>query len=379
MRRGALLVASGIGAVAAAALVATAAVCATSGCATVGYYAQSVVGHLEILQAARPVPQVLDDPATSAALRQRLVLTQQMRDFAVRELGEPDNASYRRYADLHRPAAVWNVVAAPELSLVPKTWCFWIVGCVGYRGYYDEGRADALAAELKKSGLDVVVYPVPAYSTLGRLPRGSFFADPLLNTFVGYPEGELARLIFHELAHQVAFAPGDTQFNESFASAVEKIGGERWLAAHASAEARAEAERSQARRADFRALTGHTRDALARLYASDQSDEAKRAGKAALLSSLRADYAAMKAERWHGYAGYDAWFERANNAAFGVLASYTGLVPTFERVFDRNGHDFARFYDEVRRIAVLPATERKAALVAAAGPSAPASGGEGGR
>ena len=137
MRRGALLVASGIGAVAAAALVATAAVCATSGCATVGYYAQSVVGHLEILQAARPVPQVLDDPATSAALRQRLVLTQQMRDFAVRELGEPDNASYRRYADLHRPAAVWNVVAAPELSLVPKTWCFWIVGCVGYRGYYD--------------------------------------------------------------------------------------------------------------------------------------------------------------------------------------------------------------------------------------------------
>jgi predicted aminopeptidase len=363
-------VASGIGAVAATALVAAAAVCTTSGCATVGYYAQSVVGHLEMLQAARPVPQVLDDPATTSALRERLALSQQMRDFAVRELGEPDNASYRRYANLHRSAAVWNVVAAPELSLTPKTWCFWIVGCVGYRGYYDQARAVALADELEKSGLDVVVYPVPAYSTLGRLPRSDFFADPLLNTFIGYPEGELARLIFHELAHQVVFAPGDTQFNESFASTVEKIGAERWLATHASAEARAEAERSEARRADFRTLTGRTRDALARLYASDASDDAKRAGKAALLASLRAEYATMKAERWNGYAGYDAWFERANNAAFGVLASYTGLVPTFERVFDRSGHDFARFYDEVRRIAALPAAERMAALVAAAGEGA---------
>jgi len=346
----------------ATALLAAVAVCTTSGCATAGYYARSVVGHLEILQAARPVPQVLADPATSEALRRRLVLSQQMRDFAVRELAEPDNASYRRYADLHRPAAVWNVVAAPELSLVPKTWCFWIVGCVGYRGYYDERHADALADELRAAGLDVAVYPVPAYSTLGRLPSGGFFADPLLNTFIGYPEGELARLIFHELAHQVAFAAGDTEFNESFASTVEKVGAERWLAGHASAEARAEAAAAEMRRADFRALTGRTRDALQRLYASDASDDAKRAGKAAILARLREEYAAMKASRWGGYSGYDAWFARANNAAFGVLASYTALVPAFERLLAREGNDFARFYAEVRRIAALPAAERRRAL-----------------
>ena len=179
------------------------------------------------------MPQLIDDPATSAALKERLELSQRIRDFAVSALGEPDNASYRRYADLHRPAAVWNVVAAPELSLVPKTWCFWVVGCVGYRGYYAAARADALAVELRGEGLDVAVYPVPAYSTLGRLPTGGWLADPLLNTFIGYPEGELARLVFHELAHQVAFAPGDTLFNESFASTVEKIGAERWLAERA--------------------------------------------------------------------------------------------------------------------------------------------------
>ncbi len=362
MRLGAKVVAAAFGGLAATAIVAVAGVCMTSGCSTVGYYAQSVVGHLEILQAARPVPQVLDDPATSAALRERLVLSQRIRDFAVRELGEPDNASYRRYADLHRSAAVWNVVAAPELSLAAKTWCFAIVGCVGYRGYYEQARADALAAELRKDGLDVAVYPVPAYSTLGRLPEGGFFADPLLNTFIGYPEGELARLVFHELAHQVVFVAGDTTFNESFASAVEKIGEARWLAEHAGAQARDDASRTELRRADFRAITTRYRDELAALYASNASDDEKRAGKAAVLARLRADYATLKATRWNGYAGYDSWFAGANNASFAVLASYTGLVPAFERIYEREGGDFARFYAEVRRIAALPPAERNVAL-----------------
>lgn len=362
MNRGARVVAWAIGGIAATTLVAGAAVCLTSGCSTVGYYARSVSGHLALLQAARPVPRWLDDPSTSAALKGRLELSQRIRDFAVSALDEPDNASYRRYADLHRPAAVWNVVAAPELSLVPKTWCFWVVGCVGYRGYYAPSQAEALAAELRAEGLDVAVYPVPAYSTLGRLPTGGWFADPLLNTFIGYPEGELARLIFHELAHQVAFAPGDTLFNESFASTVEKIGAERWLDERAAPAARAEYDLAEARRVDFRALTSRYRDELARLYASAQGDDAKRAAKAAVLARLRTDYRAMKATRWNGYAGYDAWFAQANNAAFGVLASYTDLVPAFEKLFEREGRDFPRFYAEVRRIAALAPAERRAAL-----------------
>jgi predicted aminopeptidase len=366
VRRGARVVAAGIGAIAATLLVAGATVCATSGCSTVAYYARSVTGHLELLEAAKPVPQWLEDPSTSAALKQRLVLSQQIRDFAVSTLDEPDNASYRRYADLHRPAAVWNVVAAPELSLLPKTWCFAFVGCVGYRGYYLQAGADALAAQLRKEGLDVAVYPVPAYSTLGRLPTGGWFADPLLNTFIGYPEGELARLIFHELAHQVAFAPGDTLFNESFASTVEKIGAERWLAERAGPAARAEYALAESRRADFRALTSRYRDRLAALYASSQSDAQKRIGKAELLAQMRRDYAEMKATRWNGYAGYDAWFAQANNASFALLASYTGLVPEFERLFERDGRDFPRFYADVRRIAALPAAERRAALERAA-------------
>jgi len=351
-----------LGVVGAGALLASASVCLTSGCSTIAYYAQAATGHLALLETARPVPELLADPATSATLKERLALAQRIRDFAVSDLGEPDNASYRRYADLRREAAVWNVVAAPELSLSPRTWCFPVVGCVGYRGYYDRTQADALAAELRVESLDVSVYGVPAYSTLGLLPTGGWLADPLLNTFINYPEGELARLIFHELAHQVAFAPGDTLFNESFASTVEKIGAERWLERHAGAAARSDYGRSQGRRADFAALTGRYRDELARLYDGNASDADKRAAKAELLARLRADYAAIKASRWDGYAGYDGWFARANNAAFAILVSYTGLVPAFERMFEREGRDFGRFYAEVRRVAALTPDERRAAL-----------------
>ena len=336
-------------------------VCLTSGCSTIGYYAQSLNGHLALVNRARPVGDWLGDPATPAPLKERLALSQRMRDWAVAELHEPDNASYRRYADLERSAAVWNVVAAPELSLALQTWCFPVVGCIGYRGYYDKAAAEAVAADLKAQGLDVSVYPVPAYSTLGKLP-GDRLADPLLNTFIDYPEADLARLIFHELAHQVAYAAGDTVFNESFATAVERIGGARWLQEHASEATREAAARSESRREEFRALIWRYRDELDALYKSSASDPDKRAAKAGTMARLRADYAALKADRWGGYSGYDGWFARANNASFGVLGAYNELVPNFERLFDREGRDFPRFYSEVRRIAALPQSERRAAL-----------------
>ncbi|MBC8055148.1 MAG: aminopeptidase [Rhizobiales bacterium] len=351
---------AGLGAIGVA-LLAAATVCMSSGCSTIGYYAQSVGGHLAVVRAAKPVAEWLADDQTPAALRARLELSQRIRDFAVSELKEPDNASYRRYADLKRSAVVWNVVAAPELSLRLQTWCFPVVGCVGYRGYYDQAEASAFAESLRPLGLEVSVYGVPAYSTLGLLP-GDVFADPLLNTFIDYPEGELARLIFHELAHQVAFAKGDTVFNESFATAVERIGGERWLRAHASAQARDDYERYDARRRDFRALTARYRDRFNLLYESSASDADKRAGKAALMAELRADHETLKRERWGGYSGYDGWFARANNASFGVLAAYNELVPHFERLFEREGRDFTRFYGEVKRLAALPPDERRKAL-----------------
>ena len=338
-----------------------AAACLSSGCSNLGYLAQSVGGHVDLLARAQPVDAVMADAAAPAELRERLALSQRIRDFAVSELGLPDNRSYRRYADLGRNAAVWNVVAAPELSLTLETSCFPVVGCVGYRGYYDRAAADAQAEALRARGLDVTVYGVPAYSTLGKLDW--LGGDPLLNTFVHWPEGELARLLFHELAHQVTYAADDTMFNESFATAVERIGGARWLAQHAGAAAREQYAVFDGRRNDFRALTGRYRERLDALYRSQASDADKRAGKAALMAEMRREYAALKVGRWAGFSGYDAWFERANNASLGVLAAYNEGVPNFERLFEREGRDFTRFYAEVRRLANLPKAERRATLL----------------
>ena len=335
-------------------------VCVTSGCSSIDYLGQSASGHIHLLAAARPVKDAIADPTTPEALRKRLELTQRMREFAVTELKEPDNGSYRSYADLKRSAAVWNVVAAPELSLKLQTWCFPVVGCVGYRGYYELAAANEAAEPLKRAGFEVDVYEVPAYSTLGWM--NWIGGDPLLNTFVQWPEGELSRLIFHELAHQVVYAPGDTTFNESFATAVERIGSQRWLEANASADVREKQALTEARRHDFHVLVRAWRAKLDALYRGDLPDADKRVQKAALYAGMRADYEALKRDRWNGYKGYDHWFATANNAALGAQAAYDDQVGAFERLFVVEGSDFDRFYAEVKRVAALPRPERDAEM-----------------
>jgi predicted aminopeptidase len=333
---------------------------ALGGCASVGYYAQSLRGHFDLLHRAKPVQDWVRDEATPAELRERLRLSQEMRDFAIAELKLPDNASYRRYADLHRDAAVWNVVAAPELSLQLKTWCFPVLGCVGYRGYFDREQAKALGQELKTAGWEVSVYGVPAYSTLGW--SNWLGGDPLLNTFALGPETELARLLFHELAHQEAYADDDTPFNESYATAVERLGLERWLRHRGDPTLRKEHEEIETRRGRFRALTRALRAQLDALYRSDATDELKRERKAALMAEFRAEYERVKREAWGGDDAYDGWVQRANNAALAVQGAYGDLVPDFIRLFEREGGDWDRFHAEVRRLAKLPKAERRRAL-----------------
>ncbi|MFT4266643.1 MAG: aminopeptidase [Xenophilus sp.] len=336
-----------------------------AGCSSAGYYWQSAAGHIGLMRAARPVPAWLADAATPEALRARLELSQRIRRFASAQLGLPDNRSYTAYADLHRAAAVWNVVAAPPYALTLETWCFPIAGCVGYRGYYAEADAQAEAARLRSRGLEAAVYPVPAYSTLGWLNWAG--GDPLLSTFITYPEGELARLVFHELAHQVLYVPGDTEFNESFATAVERLGGAEWLATHASARAREEYAQFDARRRAMRALMADTRRRLAAVYGSKEAraqdwpavDTMKRQA----MADFRDRYAQLRAG-WSGprQGAYDAWVAQANNAIFGAQAAYDTLVPDFERLFEREGRDWPRFYAQVRRIAALDHDARRRAL-----------------
>ena len=182
------------------------------------YLLQSAQGQLALMSKREPIARVIDEPSTPAALRAQLKSVTAIRNFASRELGLPDNGSYRKYADIGRPYVVWNVVAAPEFSVDPKQWCFPIVGCVGYRGYFVEKRARRFAAGLHAKGFDVVVGGVAAYSTLGH------FDDPILSSMVGWNDVELASIIFHELTHQLLYVPNDASFNEALATTVAEEG-----------------------------------------------------------------------------------------------------------------------------------------------------------
>lgn len=375
-----------------------------TGCASLGYYWQSVSGHLEVMRAARSVDEWLADPKTDALLQQRLLLARQLREFAVTQLHLPDGASYRRYADIKRPYVVWNLVAAPELSLNPRAWCFPVAGCVAYRGYFREADARAFAETQRAAGLEVYVYGVPAYSTLGKMDWAG--GDPLLSSFLHQGESELARLLFHEMAHQVVYVKDDTSFNESFATAVERIGLRQWQGRRASAPAGLGVGQTQrlaldalaeSRRAEFRALALQARSDLEKLYATlpaqrtrpdisnpatssdnpaqnlDQARETKRM----VMHGMRERYGQLRAQ-WLQSAeqvapgsslsqsasllGYDRWMQAANNATLAAMASYDAWVPAFERLFEQEGSDWRRFYSAVRALAEQPKDQREAAL-----------------
>ena len=322
------------------------------GCASLGYYSQAAHGQFSLLSAARPIDQWLADPATDARLKDQLTKAQAMRRFAVRELALPDNRSYTSYADVQRPFVLWNVVATPALSLQPRQWCFPVAGCVRYRGYYSKEVAQAYAAELRAEGNDVQVSGVPAYSTLG------WFNDPLISTFIHYPDGELARLVFHELAHQVVYAAGDSEFNEAFATAVEEAGVQRWLAVQGDDAMRSKYAAFERRKSDFHALLLKHRQLLEINYASNVGDADKYRHKAQIFQSLQDDYQALKIS-WGGYAGYDRWFaEPLSNAHLAAVATYQDLVPGF-RALLAHEKNFDRFYAAVAALSRLDKAERQ--------------------
>lgn len=342
-------------------------------CDTVSYYSQAISGQLQILVQRRAIPFLLDEPSTSETLRQQLQQVQALREFAAAELQLPVGRQFSSYVDVKAPYVVWNVFAAPEFSLEPLTWCFPVAGCVSYRGYFSEQAARRFAQELQTQGHDVYVGGVTAYSTLG------WFADPVLNTVIGREPAQLASLIFHELAHQVVYVPGDTTFNESFATTVEQLGLQRWLQ-QTQGEGVAQAvllqtERGQQQREQFVALVQETVADLRRIYSDNQtgadqmpfdnrSVEALRVAKQARLARLREQYQQLK-QQWGGDSSYDLWFAQdLNNAQLLTVATYNSQVSGFRRLLQDCSDDLPCFYEKVQRLADLDAPARQAAMAA---------------
>jgi predicted aminopeptidase len=325
---------------------------ALAACSDVSYCVQCVRGQIDLMVRARPIGEVLRDAQVPEAERRQLAKVLEIRDFAVAALGLPDNDSYRIYADLQRPYVVWNVVAAPEFSLVAKQWCFPVVGCVAYRGYFDPDKAREMGASLAAEGYDIDVYGVKAYSTL------NWFNDPVLNTFLDGSDSQLASLIFHELAHQVAYTADDCSFNEAFAKTVEMEGLRRWLQAHADDAQWQDYLDRERRSKEFLALLEAARGRLVDLYAQPLPDHDKRAGKAAILADAERQLREL-GSRWPDPGAMERWLEQGlNNARLASIATYQDRVPAFQALLRAHGDHLPEFYAEVKRLAKLPSAER---------------------
>jgi predicted aminopeptidase len=316
------------------------------------YLLEGAVGQLQLMAKRKPIARVIANPSTPREVKSQLEAVAQIREFATRRLGLPDNGSYRSYADLGRPYVVWNVVAAPEFSVDPREWCYPIVGCVAYRGYFVEARARRFADDLQRRGLDVTVDGVAAYSTLGH------FDDPILNTMLGWSDVELASIIFHELTHQMIYVPNDADFNEALATMVEEEGVRRWLQSLGREPDLARYREYQERFAKVLALLTRTRDDLRTLYASGIDAARMRREKAATYAALRKAYAELK-QPWGGHPPFDEWFEGdINNAHLASIATYYACVPGFRRELDAAGGDLGVFYGRVRELAKMDQRRR---------------------
>jgi predicted aminopeptidase len=321
-------------------------------CETVGYYSQAARGQLTIVFAREDIQHLIERPDLSQELAGKFAKVMDIREFAESELGLPVGGNYSSYVDVEREHVVWNVFAAPEFSVDPVNWCYPIAGCVAYRGYFSQQSALSYAAKLEEDGFDVYTGGVDAYSTLG------WFEDSLLSTVLNRAEYQLAGLIFHELAHQLVYLPGDTTFNESFATAVEREGVRRWLAKSNKDFNIDAALLDYDRQQQFVDLVGGYRDRFESLYQLEINESSMRSQKLELQQTLREEYAVLK-QQWQGYEGYDGWFSRSlNNAQLSTVASYNDLLPFFAAVFEQSNQDFSTFYAEVSRLADLPEQER---------------------
>ncbi|MEJ2284108.1 MAG: aminopeptidase [Desulfobacterales bacterium] len=323
-----------------------------SGCQTIQYYSQAISGQHRILESRQPISKITADPNSPEMLRRKLSFLMEVRAFAETALHLPVANNYLTYVDLKRPYVAWNVVATPEFSLEPRTWCYPFVGCAAYRGYFAQTDAHQYAESLQKQGYDVYVGGVTAYSTLG------WFDDPILSTFIRRSRASSSALLFHELAHQVLYAPDDTTFNESFATFVEQEGLRRWQQTSGNAAIYREYLKNYQRQEKFVKLVFEHRQKLELLYQTDLAPAEKRAKKASIFAGLRNEFHHLESTN-PALAAYADWINQPlNNAKISGVVAYHHFVPAFGKMLADNNGDLVQFYEACRRLARQNKDER---------------------
>jgi len=323
-------------------------------CSGPGYYLQAMSGQWKLMHARRNIQSLLDDPDTSPQLAEQLEAAQQILGFAKTALYLPANGSYSSYAELDGNVLVWNVVATEEFSLQPRKWCFVVAGCLPYRGFFKEQKAENSAAKLRARGMDVYLAAAPAYSTLGK------FKDPLLSTMLTGSDIRLAAYLFHELAHQRLYIKGDGQFNESFAGFMEQAGVQSWLEASGRQTELQQWQVFQHASKDFNLLIDDVRKKLEALYRSNRKDADKRKMKDNILQGLVQSYDQLARDKWNNKRYFSGWFaEPLNNARLALYNTYQGGQCAFQNLFSQAEGNMQEFHRLAKQHSVMQKQERR--------------------
>jgi predicted aminopeptidase len=305
------------------------------------YLAHLAEGQLRLLRAARPIEEVLADPAAPPEVRHALAEVAPVLEYG-RAIGLDVDGQYRTYAAWPGDRVVTALVAARPGEIEAAGFWYPIVGTVPYKGFFDLERAEREAARLRARGLDTCLVPVPAYSTLG------WFRDPVATPLVRRGPGPLAETLLHELVHATVFVADDADWNEGVATFVGQEGAVRFFAARDGDGA---AEQERQRIADERAVARALRalhDRVAALY-REPASPARDAARAAASDTTRTALAALPLQVLDPAAV--AATAQLGDACLALAATYEADLDLYARRLAAQGGDLAAFVASLRAAA----------------------------
>ena len=294
-------------------------------------------GQIRVIVEAKPIEDFLQDPNYPDSLKQKLLLTKEVRKYAIDSLGLYQSDNYTKLFDQGGKTLLWNVSASEPYELKAYQWTYPFLGSMPYKGFFDLEEARKEARKLQEEGYDVRIRTVGGWSTLGILE------DPLLSNMLERGDGELAEVIIHELTHATIFIKGEIDFNENLASFIGERGTELFLASYYGDSSDQLTEYRQTE-SDSRRLTqiilsgAQSLDSLYQTFTDDDSIAFKDSLKKETIFQItkQLDSANFYNPRYHQI------FEKTqpNNAYFMAFRRYHDQEDSIKTIYESYNSDF---------------------------------------
>lgn len=309
----------------------------------------------KIILNRKEIPRVIESEKEESLTKSKLKLIQTVREFAVKEIHLNPKGGFEYFTNLDREEVGWNVSASYPLKFESYTWWFPFAGTVPYKGYFDLAKAKDEEKNLIEKGFDTRVRITAAYSTLG------WFSDPVLSPQLRMTEDELVSLVIHEMSHATVYFPGDSNFNESYASFVEEEGTELFYRAHKSDKAEEVLQKRKKAKLQSDIIISKVKDTAFKLKAmyerEDLSDTEKFEQKKKIIEEYRTEILA-NADKFSNFNPEKFKKTLLNNENFiGILRYHSGSK-LFQEKFKEVGRDFKKFHEEMEKLKPLSVEER---------------------